>query len=135
MYAVDNAAYKPQICGMEAAYENALRTIADSYAAEVARWGGKSLPRVATIVVNSGSFFKRLHNGHSFSVSNLDKFAGWFRVSANWPDHSIPDDAVAALASIGRPPLPANTMPHPYRTPDASVDCDPPVVLQSDDEA
>lgn len=116
---------------MEAAYENALRTIADSYAGEVARWGGKSLPRVATIVVNSGSFFKRLQNGHTFSVSNLDKFASWFRVSANWPDHSIPHEAVAALTSIGRPPLPANTMPHPYRTLAAPVDCNRTAVFQS----
>lgn len=115
---------------MSAAYENALRTIADSYDAEVARWGGKSLSRVATIVVNSGAFFNRLREGKTFSVGNLEKFAAWFRVPANWPDRAIPQDAVAALISIGRPPLPANTMPHPYRTPDASVDCDPLTVSQ-----
>ncbi|MES3099256.1 hypothetical protein [Sphingomonas faeni] len=106
---------------MSAAYQNALRTIADSYDAEVTRWGGKSLSRVATIVVSSGAFFNRLRDGKTFSVTNLEKFASWFRVPANWPDHTIPRDAVAALISIGRPPLPANTMPHPYGANHASV--------------
>lgn len=115
---------------MSAAYENALRTVADSYDAEVARWGGKSLSRVATIVVSSGAFFNRLRDGKTFSVTNLEKFASWFRVPANWPDRTIPHDAATALISIGRPPLPANTMPHPYRTLDASVDCDPQSVSQ-----
>ena len=115
---------------MSAAYENALRTIADSYDAEVVRWGGKSLSRVATIVVSSGAFFNRLRDGKTFSVGNLEKFAAWFRVPANWPDRAIPHDAVTALTSIGRPPLPASTMPHPYRTPYASVDCDPHSVSQ-----
>lgn len=115
---------------MNDAYENALRTIADSYDAEVIRWGGKSLSRVATIVVSSGAFFNRLRTGSTFSVANLDRFAAWFRVPANWPDMTIPHDAAAALTSIGRPPLPANTMPRPYRTHDASVDCDPSVGSQ-----
>lgn len=106
---------------MSAAYQNALRTVADSYEAEVARWGGKSLSRVATIVVSSGAFFNRLRDGKTFSVTNLEKFASWFRVPANWPDHNIPRDAVVALISIGRPPLPADTMPHSYGTIDASV--------------
>jgi hypothetical protein len=120
---------------MDAAYENALRTVAESYDDEVMRWGGKSLPRVATIVVNSGTFFTRLRAGSTFSVANLEKFATWFRVPANWPDHAIPGAAVAALTSIGRPPLPTNTMPHPYRTDNAPVDCDPAAVSQSRDEA
>ena len=106
---------------MSAAYQNALRTVADSYETEVSRWGGKSLSRVATIVVSSGAFFNRLRDGKTFSVTNLEKFASWFRVPANWPDHTIPLDASDALTSIGRPPLPADTMPHPYGTIDASV--------------
>jgi len=106
---------------MSAAYQNALRTVADSYETEVCRWGGKSLSRVATIVVSSGAFFIRLRDGKSFSVTNLEKFASWFRVPANWPGHAIPFDAVTALTSIGRPPLPADTMPHPYGTIDANV--------------
>lgn len=116
---------------MSAAYENALRTIADSYDLEVARWGGKSLSRVATIVVNSGAFFNRLRDGKSFSVGNLEKFASWFRVPANWPDRTIPHDAATALTSIGRPPLAANVMPHPYGKNDASVDCKRTAVFQS----
>jgi len=116
---------------MDDAYENALRTVADSYDAEVARWGGKSLSRVATIVVSSGAFFNRLRDGKTFSVTNLQKFASWFRVPANWPDHKIPHDAATALTSIGRPPLPTNVMPHSYGRNDASVDCNRPAVFQS----
>jgi DNA-binding transcriptional regulator YdaS (Cro superfamily) len=40
-------------------------------------------------------------------------------------DHGAPVGAAAALTSIGRPPLPASAMPHPYRTNDASSQCDP----------
>lgn len=116
---------------MSAAYQNALRTVADSYDAEVARWGGKSLSRVATIVVSSGAFFNRLRDGKTFSVTNLEKFAGWFRVPANWPDRSIPHVAAAALTSIGRPPLPASTMPHQYGKADAYVDSNRRSVLQA----
>lgn len=113
------------------AYENALRTIAASYDSEVARWGGKSLSRVATIVVSSGAFFNRLRAGKTFSVTNLEKFASWFRVPANWPDRSIPHDAVAALTSIGRPPLLSRRMPHGYGMNDAPVDCKRTDVFQS----
>lgn len=116
---------------MSAAYENALRTVADSYDAEVARWGGKSLPRVATIVVNSGAFFNRLRGGATFSVANLDKFNAYFRVPANWPGHVIPHDAAIALTSMGRPPLPDETMPHTYRRHAADVACDRGSVSQS----
>jgi hypothetical protein len=115
---------------MDDAYENALRTVADSYDTEVARRGGKSLSRVATIVVSSGAFFNRLRAGATFSVANLEKFAAWFRVPANWPDCTIPHDAAVALTSIGRPPLCADTMAHVYRKNDASVACDPTAVLQ-----
>lgn len=115
---------------MSAAYQNALRTVADSYEAEVAQWGGKSLPRVATIVASSGAFFNRLRAGATFSVANLEKFNSWFRVPANWPNRIIPHDAAIALISMGRPPLPASTLPHPYGTNDGQVACDRAAVLQ-----
>ena len=108
---------------MSAAYENALRTVADAYEGQVARWGGRSLSRVATIVVNSGTFFSRLRDGKTFSVANLEKFAGWFREPGNWPDSSIPHAAATALASIGRPPLTAVSMVPAYRTDAANVRC------------
>jgi hypothetical protein len=115
---------------MHDAYENALRTVADSYEAEVTRWGGKSLSRVATIVVSSGAFFNRLRSGGTFSVANLEKFNAWFRLPANWPDHVIPHDAAEALISMGRPPLPSVSMTHVYRSGDASVACDRATVSQ-----
>ena len=96
---------------MYAAFENAMRTLADSYEAQVALFGGKSLSRVATIVVNNGAFFQRLREGKPFLVHNLERFAAWFRVPQNWPDSCIPHDAVAALVSMGRPPV-AFSIPH-----------------------
>jgi hypothetical protein len=109
---------------MSAAYENALRTVAESYEAMAASYGGRSLSRIATIVVNSGSFFDRLKAGKTFSVHNLERFAAWFRDPINWPDGFIPQDAVAALASIGRPPLGDDSMPHVCGTNGHAVTCD-----------
>ena len=88
---------------MDAAYENALRTVADSYEAEVAYHGGKSLARVATIVANNGAFFRRLREGKPFLVHNLERFNSWFQDPRNWPDGRVPDAAAQALASMGRP--------------------------------
>ena len=89
---------------MHDAYPTALQAIADTYEAEVAAYGGRSLSRVATIVVSSGAFFQRLRSGKPFLVQNLDKFAAWFRDPSNWPTGEIPHSAVLALTSIGRPP-------------------------------
>lgn len=93
---------------MDDAYQTAMRTLADAYESEIAAFGGKSLARVATIVVNSGSFFQRLRAGKTFSVGNLDRLAAWFRDPTNWPNASIPHPAVLALTSIGRPPVGEN---------------------------
>jgi hypothetical protein len=97
---------------MEAAYENAVRTIADSYEAERLEFGGRSLARVATIIVNNGAFFNRLYAGKPFSVPNLEKVAAWFRQPENWPARAIPHHAAEALKSIGRPPVTSAFMPH-----------------------
>jgi len=92
---------------MAQTYEDALRIIAESYGKAIAVSGGMSLARVATLVVNRGSFFTRLEHDTSFSAKNLDRFATWFRNEDHWPNNNIPEDAAAALFSIGRPPLPA----------------------------
>lgn len=102
-----DAAYSPYIVRMAQTYEDALRIIAESYGKAIAISGGMSLARVATLVVNRGSFFKRLEHDTSFSAKNLDRFASWFRNEDHWPNNSIPEDAAAALFSIGRPPLSA----------------------------
>jgi hypothetical protein len=90
---------------MDTSYEAALMKVADAYAGEVAKHGGKSLARVATIVVNRGSFFERLRDGGGCSARNLDRVADWFRDPANWPGE-IAKPALAALTSIGRPASP-----------------------------
>ncbi len=99
-----DAAYSPYKPRMAQTYEAALRIIAESYGKAIAVSGGMSLARVATLVVNRGSFFKRLQHDTSFSAKNLDRFATWFRNEDHWPNNSIPEDAAAALFSIGRPP-------------------------------
>lgn len=108
---------------MDAAFENAMRTLADSYEEQVAALGGKSLSRVATIVVNNGAFFHRLREGKPFLVHNLERFAAWFRMPQNWPDACIPQDAVDALVSMGRPPI-AYSIPHRMPHSATAVDCD-----------
>ena len=91
---------------MDTSYEAALMKVADAYAREVAKHGGKSLARVATIVVNRGSFFERLRDGGGCSARNLDRLADWFRDPANWPN-GITKHALAGLLSIGRPAVAA----------------------------
>lgn len=90
---------------MDMSYETALLKVADAYAAEVAAHGGPSLARVATIVVNRGSFFDRLRGGGGCSSRNLDRMFEWFRTPDNWPANDISSDAASALASVGRPAL------------------------------
>ncbi|MBB4837269.1 hypothetical protein HNP52_000320 [Sphingomonas kyeonggiensis] len=84
-------------------YEAALLLVADAYAAAVDANGGKSLARVATIVVNRGSFFERLRDGGGCTVQNLERLIEWFRVPGNWPLNIIPDVARTALVTMGRP--------------------------------
>jgi hypothetical protein len=104
-FAFDEAASLPHPCGMETGYHDALMQTAQAYSAAVATHGGKSLSRVATIVVNRGSFFERLQQDVSFSVRNLERFAEWFRNAENWPRGEIPQNAAEALSSMGRPPV------------------------------
>lgn len=92
-----------QICLMSRTYQDAMIAVAQAYQDAVAIRGGISLARVATIVVNRGSFFSRLSDDTSFSVRNLERFADWFRRPSNWPNHSVSPEAAEALASIGRP--------------------------------
>ena len=87
---------------MDNGYETALLRVADAYAAEAEAGGGKSLARVATIVVNRGSFFERLREGGGCSSRNLARMAGYFRDATNWPGE-IPVAAIEALASLGCP--------------------------------
>lgn len=126
-----DAANTPYMRRMAQTYEDALRIIAESYVRVVAISGGMSLARVATLVVNRGSFFSRLSQDTSFSARNLDRFASWFRNEVHWPNSTIPEAAAAALVSIGRPPLRAaqcGEIP-------AIVDCDRCVVSQMSEAA
>lgn len=104
-----------------------MRTLADSYEEQATLLGGKSLSRVATIVVNNGAFFQRLREGKPFFVHNLERFAAWFRMPQNWPDAYIPQDAVDALISMGRPPV-AYSIPHRMPHSATPVDFDPTLI-------
>jgi hypothetical protein len=95
----------PYPSDMDITYEAALLKLANAYAEQVAKHGGKSLARVATIVVNRGSFFERLREGAGCSGRNLDRLFEWFRDPANWPARRIGKDARATLSSVGRPAL------------------------------
>ena len=104
-YAVDGAADMPYLEAMDITYEAALLKVADAYATDAAQHGGRSLARVATIVVNRGSFFERLRDGAGCSSKNLERLFEWFRDPRNWPNGEVAHDARAALTSVGRSPL------------------------------
>lgn len=99
---------------MDTPYETALLQLAEIYAVEAAEHGGKSLARVATIVVNRGSFFERLRDGGGCSARNLELLIHWFRRAENWP-RFVPDKALSILIGIGRPVLMAEYTATPER--------------------
>jgi hypothetical protein len=84
-------------------FDEAIIAISRAYAAAVDQHGGRSLARVATIIVNRGSFFEALESGGTCTTRNLEKATAYFRDPTNWPNGHIPDDALRALAGIGRP--------------------------------
>ena len=84
-------------------FEEALIALGESYSATTTKYGGRSLARVATIIVNRGSFFDALKRGGTCTGRNIDKIAAYFGDPANWPDNIIPSEATEALKSIGRP--------------------------------
>ncbi|RYZ88001.1 MAG: hypothetical protein EOP06_11735 [Proteobacteria bacterium] len=55
-----------------------LTSVAYSYAAEAKSHGAPSLARVATIVVNRGSFFTRIETGGGCSLQNFERVMRWF---------------------------------------------------------
>ena len=82
--------------------EAELIEIADAYSRE-ALGRAKSLSRIATIIVNRGSFFTSLKRGQTCSVRNFERMLRFFEEKANWPEETIPSDARRLLASLGRP--------------------------------
>lgn len=82
-------------------FRNAFERIAACYQCAVAESGGPSLARVATIVVNRGSFFTALSAGKGCTLQNFEKFVDWFAERGNWPDNRIPALARDNLHSLG----------------------------------
>ena len=69
-----------------------LKQVSDAWAAA----NDRSLARLATIVVNDGSFFTRLASDKpNATTATLIKFAQFFADPANWPDGHIPSEAVS----------------------------------------
>ena len=87
---------------MQFSFEAALITISACYRAEAEKVRGTpSLARVATVILNRGSFFKGLEEGRSCSVRNFEKCITWFSRLENWP-REVPLAAKQALAQCGR---------------------------------
>lgn len=61
---------------------------------------GLSRARLATIVVNRGSFFDRIAAGAGCNVQTVEQFLSHFRDGANWPNGHIPHDAAAVLSNF-----------------------------------
>ena len=58
---------------------------------------GRSLSRLATIVINRGHFFVSLESDGKLTTDTFEKFLRFFRDGANWPDGCIPQGAADLL--------------------------------------
>lgn len=59
---------------------------------------GRSIARLATIVVRDGKFFDRIGRvGKDLQTETFEKFLSFFRDGANWPDGRIPQAACDLL--------------------------------------
>lgn len=77
---------------------DALLAIASSYENEVSAHGGRSLARIATIVVNRGAFFERLRAGKTCTLETFQALICWFALADNWPGNSIPVHTIGLMA-------------------------------------
>lgn len=77
--------------------EGKLALVASAYEQAAAARGGRSLSRIATIVINRGSFFNSLREGRTCSVRTLEKLIDYFSAATNWPGGDIPPLAMAEL--------------------------------------
>jgi hypothetical protein len=75
-----------------------LLQISDAYESELAVKKGRSLARIATIVLNRGSFFDSLRKGATCNLDSFRKIIEWFASPPNWPGGVVPDAVMARLA-------------------------------------
>jgi hypothetical protein len=98
---LEDAAYKPYFVLMPPSLQSLL-TVAAVYENETAAWGGKSLARVTTLVLNTGSFFNRLRSGGDCSVRSFDKVFEYLSHPEHWPRSHIPASVAPLLACRDR---------------------------------
>lgn len=99
-------------------FEECLLEVADAYAQQVSAKGGKSLARVASIVVNHSAFFDRLRSGQTCFVRNLQRVAAYFALPENWPDGAIPphvSELLIRLGAVTTESAPAALLPKTFR--------------------
>ncbi|MGE4324451.1 MAG: hypothetical protein AB7E60_15660 [Sphingobium sp.] len=84
-----------------------LLSIADAYQRETNDIGGKSLARIATIVVNRGSFLTQLRSGKTCTLLTFEAFLVWFSDPENWPAAAIPIDIQPVISALELIPTPA----------------------------
>jgi hypothetical protein len=60
----------------------------------------RTLVALGTVVVNDGKFFARIAAGTEPRTGTFEKFLGFFRDGANWPDGRIPQAAVDLLDGL-----------------------------------
>ena len=82
-------------------FRDHLLTVAAEYDRCAAKSRGRSLARIATVVVNRGSFFDSLEKGADCSLRNFERFVHFFSDAENWPSGHIPVEALSALEQVG----------------------------------
>lgn len=65
-----------------------------------AEQSNRSLSRLATIVANDGKLFDRVAAGGSCTVATFERFLDHLDRPENWPNSTIPPEALSILGSI-----------------------------------
>ena len=105
--ALVNTGIVPHRDGMDLLIE--MRSLSD-------RWcqaNDRSLPRLATIVVNDGKLFDRLATGAGCTIATYQRFLRFFQSADNWPSNEIPPDVVDRLELLCSEALSAEVLSAP----------------------
>jgi hypothetical protein len=80
-------------------------SLTDALCAVAAIWAERceaSLARLGRLVVNDTSFFTRFEKpGVSTTTATLEKFSAFLADAGNWPDGTVPQEAVDLAHRVG----------------------------------
>lgn len=85
--------------------QNSRLRLRDTLLLAAERWAlatGRSTGALSSIVANNGRALERLRDPDTaVTDATLEKFAGYLADSANWPDGSVPKEAIDLAHRVG----------------------------------